>query len=43
MKKNEKLMNEFLNYFKNEKSASDNTISSYRRDIKKFLSYLEEN
>lgn len=43
MKTNEKLMVEFLNYFKNEKVASDNTISSYKRDIKKFLDYLEEN
>ncbi|MCY7363115.1 MAG: site-specific integrase, partial [Ignavibacteria bacterium] len=31
----------FLNYLRNEKSLSENTISSYTLDINKFFSYLE--
>lgn len=31
----------FENYLKNEKKASENTLSSYLRDIRQFMTYLE--
>ncbi len=33
-------INEFLNYLKNQKNASSNTISSYGRDLNEFYQYL---
>ncbi len=32
----------FLSYLKNEKKASENTILSYGRDLKEFVSFLEK-
>lgn len=32
----------FLSYLKNEKKASENTILSYGRDLKEFISFLEK-
>ncbi|MBK8551477.1 MAG: site-specific tyrosine recombinase XerD [Ignavibacteria bacterium] len=31
----------FINYIRTEKSLSENTVSSYKNDIEKFFSYLE--
>lgn len=36
-------LNNFTEYLKNEKGASDNTISSYRRDLQNFMSYCQKN
>lgn len=38
----ESLINEFLNHLKFERGYSENTISSYRRDLKQFDKYLTE-
>lgn len=35
------LINEFLNYLSLERGLSDNTISAYRRDLNKYITYLE--
>lgn len=33
----------FFNFLENDKKLSDNTLQSYRRDLKQFRRYLEEN
>ena len=38
-----KELEEFLNYLTVEKGLAVNTISSYRRDLNKYIKYLEEN
>ncbi|MBI3354757.1 MAG: site-specific tyrosine recombinase XerD [Nitrospirae bacterium] len=38
----EKRLSHFLNYISVEKGLSKNTIESYERDIKKYISYLKE-
>lgn len=38
----EKHLLEFIHFLKDEQNLSNNTISAYRRDIKGFLSYLDE-
>ena len=35
-------LEDFYNYLKEKKSASENTVSSYRRDMKKFVEYLKK-
>ena len=35
-------LNEYLNYLKNQKNYSDNTIDSYKRDIEMFLSFIKD-
>ena len=39
---NEKYIEEFINYLKLEKKYSENTISSYKRDLNKINSYLKK-
>ena len=39
----EKIMTEYLNYLKNTKKSSNNTIQSYRRDLNFFFEYLNKN
>ena len=36
------LIEEYLNYIKNIRSYSDNTISGYQNELAKFQNYLEE-
>ena len=36
------LIEEYLNYIKNIRSYSDNTISGYQSELTKFQNYLEE-
>lgn len=36
------LVNEYLEYLRDKKKVSDNTFSSYRRDLKKLVQYLIE-
>lgn len=36
------LVNEYLEYLRDKKKVSDNTFSSYRRDLKKLVQYLKE-
>ena len=36
------LVDEYLRYLRDKKQVSDNTFSSYRRDIKKLIQYLSE-
>lgn len=38
----EKLVDEFIEYLRVQKGASDNTEVSYRRDLKKMISHMEE-
>ena len=33
----------FFNFLANDKKLSDNTLQSYKRDLKQFRKYLEEN
>ena len=39
----EKQIKLFLEFLKNDKRLSDNTLQSYRRDITQFMSYLDKN
>lgn len=39
----EKQINNFLEFLKNEKKVSNNTLQSYERDILQFKKYIEEN
>ena len=39
---NEKYINEFIDYLRFEKKYSENTISSYKRDLNKLNSYLKK-
>ena len=39
----EKIMTEYLNYLKNTKKSSNNTIQAYRRDLNFFFEYLNKN
>ena len=39
----EKIMTEYLNYLKNTKKSSDNTIQAYKRDLNLFLEYIKAN
>ena len=39
---NEKLINEFIDYLRFEKKYSENTIDSYKRDLKKTNNYLKK-
>lgn len=38
----EKLVDEYLTYLRDTKQVSDNTFSSYRRDLRKLVQYLKE-
>ncbi|MFH1584463.1 MAG: site-specific integrase, partial [Actinomycetota bacterium] len=38
----EKVLRDFINYITVEKGLSQNTIDSYRRDIIKYLNYLQD-
>ena len=38
----EKQLKLFFNFLENEKQASNNTLQSYRRDIKQYENYLEQ-
>ena len=39
----EKQLNLFFGFLENEKKVSSNTLQSYKRDLKQFAKYLEEN
>ena len=39
----EKVMREYLNFWKNTKKSSDNTIQAYKRDLNFFFEYLKKN
>ena len=39
----EKIMTEYLNFLKNTKKSSDNTIQAYKRDLNFFFEYLNKN
>ena len=39
---NEKYIDEFIDYLRFEKKYSENTISSYKRDLNKINSYLKK-
>ena len=39
----EKIMTEYLNYLKNTKKSSNNTIQAYKRDLNFFFEYLNKN
>ena len=39
----EKVMTEYLNFLKNTKKSSDNTIQAYKRDLNFFFEYLNNN
>jgi len=39
----DKQISNFLNFLRNDKKLSDNTLQSYRRDIIQYKSYVEEN
>ena len=41
MRSSTDLISEFEDYLRNEKKASDNTFSSYMRDINQFLNYID--
>ena len=38
----EEQLNLFFEFLQNEKKASNNTLQSYKRDIKQFEKYLED-
>ena len=37
------ILEEYLNFIQIEKGLSNNTIGAYRRDLKKYKDYLEDN
>ena len=37
-----KVLEKYLNYIEVEKKLSENTVASYRRDLKKYVEYLNE-
>ena len=37
------VMTEYLNFLKNTKKSSDNTIQAYKRDLNFFFEYLKKN
>ncbi|MDU6183910.1 MAG: site-specific integrase, partial [Staphylococcus epidermidis] len=37
------IIDEYLNFIQIEKGLSNNTIGAYRRDLKKYKDYLEDN
>ncbi|MDU2271727.1 MAG: site-specific integrase, partial [Staphylococcus lugdunensis] len=37
------IIEEYLNFIQIEKGLSNNTIGAYRRDLKKYKDYLEDN
>lgn len=39
----EKIVGDYLDYMKNEKKLTDNTLEAYIRDILQFKEYLQEN
>ena len=39
----EKVMTEYLNFLKNTKKSSDNTIQAYKRDLNFFFEYINKN
>ena len=39
----EKQLNLFFGFLENEKKVSANTLQSYKRDLKQFEKYIEEN
>ena len=39
----DKVMTDYLNFLKNTKKSSDNTIQAYKRDINLFLEYIKAN
>ena len=39
---NEKLIEKFINYLKNERNYSFNTVISYENDLKEFISLYNE-
>ena len=39
----EEQLNLFFGFLENEKKVSSNTLQSYKRDLKQFEKYIEEN
>ena len=39
----EEQLNLFFGFLENDKKVSNNTLQSYRRDLKQFEKYIEEN
>lgn len=39
----DKVMTDYLNFLKNTKKSSDNTIQAYKRDLNLFLEYIKAN
>jgi len=39
----DKVMTYYLNFLKNTKKSSDNTIQAYKRDLNLFLEYIKAN
>ena len=39
----EKQLKEFFNFLENEKKLSNNTLQSYKRDLRQYKEYLESN
>lgn len=39
----DKIMTDYLNFLKNTKKSSDNTIQAYKRDLNLFLEYIKAN
>ena len=35
------LLEQYIEYLQNSKKSSDNTVQSYKRDLKKFMTFLE--
>ena len=39
----DKVITDYLNFLKNTKKSSDNTIQAYKRDLNLFLEYIKAN